>query len=85
MTGLDNVAGILSMLSMTGMSPAMLIPKHIPRRHLRNDICYSCFEKIPDGKPGRKCKKCRTPSGEVVPNGKTLTVKEAESAKDLIS
>ena len=52
--------GLLSILALTGVSPAALIPSKVRRKHLRNDICFSCFEKIPDGRPGRKCKKCRS-------------------------
>ena len=67
--------GLLNMLALTGVSPVTMMSPQLRRKHLRNDICISCLEKIPDGRPGRKCKKCRNPmsSVELIPTGKTLS------------
>lgn len=35
---------------------------NIPKKLLARDICIQCGEKIPPGKPGRKCVKCREDS-----------------------
>lgn len=50
--------GLLSMLTVTGMSPTMVMGDDM-KKHLRRDICVECFETIPDGRAGRRCKKCR--------------------------
>lgn len=50
--------GLLSMLAMTGMSPVTLMDDEA-KKHLRRDICVECFDKIPDGRAGRRCKTCR--------------------------
>lgn len=54
---LENL-GLLSMLAATGMSPFMVMDDTM-KKHIRRDICIECLETIPDGRAGRRCKKCR--------------------------
>jgi len=53
----ESVTRITAMATLLGLGPWLydgFVPK--PRR----DACVKCGAKIPPGKAGRKCKKCRT-------------------------